>query len=68
VEKAKIHRALFSRLQTPQAIQQAATLPARDAYLADMLRRGSPDDELAKMVGLPAGDTGRVRDGETKRR
>jgi hypothetical protein len=52
VPKSQIKRALFSRLENPQAVAGVAELPAKDAYLAAMLKRPSTEKEMLKMVGL----------------
>lgn len=53
IAASKIKRALFSRLRSPAKINDIASLPARDDYLAEMLKRGSAEDELCAMTGLP---------------
>ena len=52
VPRQRIHRALFSRLEHPEQIHRIASIPARDAYLAAMLKRPSTGEEMAQMVGL----------------
>lgn len=52
VAKAKIKRALFSRLENVQAINRIVTLPPSDAYLAAMLKRPSSESEMYKVVGI----------------
>ncbi len=52
IPKSKIKRVLFSRLENPRALAAAARLPARDEYLAAMLKRTSPPAEMFRMVGL----------------
>ena len=60
IPRAKIRRALFSRLDNPKALAGIPTLAAKDAYLADMLKRGSTPEEMAHRTGLPPGETGAV--------
>lgn len=56
VPLSRIRRALFSRLEKPGAIEEAAAkLPARDAYLAEMLKRGSSEKEMFEKVGIRTG-------------
>ena len=52
VAKAKIKRALFSRLENVQAINRVTALPPVDPYLAAMLRRPSSPAEMFKLVGV----------------
>jgi hypothetical protein len=51
VPRSKIKRALFSRLEHPERIADAARLPPVDAYLADMLVRPGTEEEMLSMVG-----------------
>lgn len=53
VEKTKIRRAIFSRIEHPERIENVRTLPEKDDYLAEMLTRPSSPEEMAKMSGLP---------------
>jgi len=57
VPRQRIHRQLFSRFEHPENVARLASLPARDKYLGDMLKRASPPDEMLRMVG--AQDAGR---------
>jgi hypothetical protein len=57
VPRQRIHRQLFSRFEHPENVARLASLPARDKYLGDMLKRPSPPDEMLRMVG--AQDAGR---------
>jgi hypothetical protein len=52
VAKSKIARAIFSRLETPENIRSAASLPKKDSYLASLLRVESSFDEACRMSGL----------------
>jgi len=52
VPHQRIHRMLFSRLVRPDLVPQITTLPARDPYLASMLKRSSSADEMQRMVGI----------------
>jgi hypothetical protein len=47
----RIRRVLFSRLEHPEQIRNVLSIPARDAYLAAMLKRPSSGEEMARMVG-----------------
>jgi hypothetical protein len=47
-----VKRMLFSRLDNPRAILNAARLPAVDQYLADMLKRASTQEEMWQMCGV----------------
>jgi hypothetical protein len=52
VAKSKIARAIFSRLETPENIRDAASLPKKDPYLASLLRVESSFEEACRMSGL----------------
>jgi hypothetical protein len=52
VPRQRIRRMLFSRLVHPERVQQVTALPARDAYLAAMLKRDSTPEEMYQMVGV----------------
>lgn len=52
VPRSRIARALFTRLDRPQAFAAAATLPARDAYLAGLLERESSFAEACRLSGV----------------
>jgi hypothetical protein len=52
IPKTNIKRALFSRLENPRGLVNAARLPTKDDYLAAMLKRTSPPDEMLRMVGV----------------
>jgi hypothetical protein len=54
VPRQRIKRALFSRFEHPEAIRRVTALPPRDAYLAAMLKRGSTQEEMFRMVGVTA--------------
>ncbi|MDR3403049.1 MAG: hypothetical protein P4L99_11180 [Chthoniobacter sp.] len=51
IPMTRIRRVLFSRLEHPEQIRNVLTIPARDAYLAAMLKRPSSGEEMARMVG-----------------
>ena len=53
VPRTRVKRALFSRLENPRALERVLTLPGRDKYLADLLKRDSSEPEMAAMVGTP---------------
>lgn len=53
-ERSKVRRVLFSRLEHPSALTHVRSLPAKDDYLAAMLKRPSTPAEMYRMVGLPA--------------
>ena len=57
VPRERIHRQLFTRFEHPENVARLASLPARDKYLGDMLKRPSSPDEMLRMVG--AQDAGR---------
>lgn len=52
IPRAKIARAIFSRLEHPEKISRWSTLPARDAYLASLLKTESSFAEAKKMSGI----------------
>ena len=52
VPKSKVVRAIFSRIECPANIQRLSELPARDAYLAGLLRKESGAGEVSRMTGL----------------
>lgn len=52
VPKSKVAAAIFSRLENPEAILQAAALTKRDNYLASLLARQSSMEEACRMVGI----------------
>jgi hypothetical protein len=52
VPRAQIARALFSRLEHPEKISSWKSLPARDTYLAGLLKTESSFAEARKMSGL----------------
>jgi len=52
IPRTNIKRVLFSRLENPRGLAAAARLPARDDYLAAMLKRPSTPVEMMRMVGL----------------
>jgi len=51
VRRSQIAHTLFSRLEFPQNAANAAALPARDAYLADLLSQKSSFAEAKQMSG-----------------
>ncbi len=51
VPKVKIARALFSRLEHPERLASAASLPRVDPYLASLLERRSSFAEACKLSG-----------------
>ena len=53
VPRAKIKRALFSRFEKPSALNNAVSIPKKDAYLESMLVRSSTESELNELCGLP---------------
>lgn len=55
VPRAKIARAIFSRLESPENIRNATTLPKKDAYLASLLTTESSFAEALEKSGIPAG-------------
>ena len=57
VPRQRIKRALFSRLEHPEAIRRVTALPPRDAYLAAMLKRSSTEEEMFRMVGVAESPT-----------
>jgi hypothetical protein len=52
IPRTRVRRAIFSRLEHPERISEAARLPATDVYLADMLRRPGTEDEMLSMTGV----------------
>ncbi len=54
VPRTRIRRALFSRLEHPEAINQVSALRPVDEYLAGLLKRSSTPGELVQMTGLRA--------------
>jgi hypothetical protein len=52
VPKAKIARALFSRLEHPERLGEAASLPRSDRYLASLLERESSFAEACRFSGV----------------
>src|SRR5690606_13330642 len=52
VPRAKIAQALFSRLELPEELADWKKLPARDSYLAGLLRKESSFEEAQTMSGL----------------
>ncbi len=52
VPKSKIARALFSRLERPERLAAASSLPHVDAYLASLLERKSSFAEACKLSGV----------------
>jgi hypothetical protein len=56
VPRQKIKRQLFSRFEHPENVAHLASLPAKDAYLAAMLKRSSNHREMLRMVGAPEGE------------
>jgi hypothetical protein len=52
VPKRKIARALFSRLERPEAFARAAALPQTDGYLASLLERNSSFAEACRLTGV----------------
>jgi hypothetical protein len=49
VPRAKIVRALFSRLDRPAMINRVTTLPPTDQFLAEMLKRAATQEEVNKI-------------------
>lgn len=52
VEKSRVVRAIFSRVEEAPRIAELARLPAKDQYLSDMLTRASSPEEVTRMVDL----------------
>ncbi len=52
VAKSKIARAIFSRLENPGNIRNAASLPKKDDYLASLLRVESSFAEACRLSGI----------------
>lgn len=52
VPRKKIPWAIFSRFDNPRNLERLAALPARDAYLADMLKRPSSQKEVSKLCQI----------------
>lgn len=52
VPRKKIANMIFSRLQTPENLSRATTLPAIDPYLASLLSKRSSFKEAAKKSGI----------------
>lgn len=52
VPKSKVARAIFSRIEFPANIRRVSELPARDAYLAGLLRKESSPAEVRQLTGL----------------
>ena len=52
IPRSRVRRAIFSRLEHPERIGEAARLPVSDSYLADMLRRPGTEDEMLTMTGV----------------
>jgi hypothetical protein len=61
IPRSKIKRALFSRLDNPAGITKVSTIPKRDAYLADMLKRASSEEEMWRMVASTDADQAAAR-------
>ena len=55
VPRSQMHRVLFSRLENPEALNRILEIPVRDNYLAEMLKRGSTEQEMFRMVGVNPG-------------
>lgn len=74
IPKSNIKRVLFSRLEHPARIADAGRLPAKDEYLASMLKRTSTPAEMMQMVGIGgraanvggAGEAPRARTGSVR--
>jgi hypothetical protein len=52
VPKKKIARVIFSRLERPQSIARAASIPKSDRFLADMLVKRFTMADVAKQCGF----------------
>lgn len=52
VEKSKVIRVIFTRIQEIPRIAELARLPAKDQYLAEMLTRASTPEEMSRMIDL----------------
>jgi hypothetical protein len=52
VPLVRIHRMLFSRLEHPEAILKATSIPLNDSYLASLERRSSTSVEMDHLCGL----------------
>lgn len=51
VSLTKVKRILFSRLSRPEGLKNAANLPAKDDFLASMLKESFTFDQVKKMTG-----------------
>jgi hypothetical protein len=51
VPKAKVKRAPFSRIETPEALNAVTVIPQRDSYLESMLVSASTVSEMVKQCG-----------------
>lgn len=54
VPRSQVARAIFTRLERPQAFARAAMLPPKDAYLASLLERESSFAEACRHAGVIA--------------
>lgn len=52
IPRSRIKRVIFSRLEHPERIANAAKLPLLDTYLAEMLKRPGSEDEMCSMTGV----------------
>ncbi len=59
IPKTRAIRTLFSRLQNLAALENVTRIPAKDAYLADMLKRPSSEEEMFRLcaVASPPGSS-----------
>jgi len=52
VPRAKVAKAIFSRLENPANISRLSLIPPRDPYLAGLLTKNSSFAEAARMCGI----------------
>jgi hypothetical protein len=52
MKRSKVVRAIFSRLQHPEALNNIPRMPKTDAYLASMLTMPSTEEEMREKIGL----------------
>lgn len=50
--RSRVVRAIFSRLQNPEALNNIPRMPKTDAYLASMLTQPSTEAEMKEKIGL----------------
>ncbi len=52
MRRSSVVRAIFSRLQNPEALNNIPRMPRTDAYLASMLTQPSTEQEMREKIGL----------------